>query len=1352
MQSVLEVSKEGITIHNIPLTDRIVVGSEEWKKIPDRSISNLDRNIQFRLIDGKNLMVYLLDKNSKITLKGTEHLGPKTLLIPHNEKIIIETGHSLKLSTDMVEENKVFSKATIFKSDLPGLKIDGMPVVFDAADDAVDIVESNPEKDDDLFNEDIDEIELEKALDDKVELNKLYYDDDDEDFKNELVPKDSPKTPPPVDEIKSDQQREQEAVQEIIDSSNQEVESIELGEIEIDEMSFDVEESQSSEESEELVELQEEPEEKWEEEKWEEQKWEEQNNLEAHPSDGEDQADLESDDWGDLKSVEEFEPESTQAEQEDDDVFDISLDEQDDEEQPASEKTDPVLNFSQSQNNIEIGEDFEEQVKEDLQHLEEKIEQEKTDPNILEHDQTEEVVEVEAEAEAEAEEGTQEPVEEILQAQKDDVEIPDDEEWEKIQAQMQKRLNPDEVSQSDTDKTDPSRAHFDILESNESDEDEEDDTAEPLEENTKALKDFGTRIKNLFSRKKKSEPEFELEVQEEESEISNDELEMADGVVGIGEDLQDAASSDNKTFVQKLKNIFTRKHKIKKGELEMDESDDTNPSRPHIVFEDETKTSQGQQTETFLDNEMELEKAPKDDHGLFPEDETINYEELDFERPEVSEIRKLEDDNDEQSSKSFSQTVMAQLKNIFRKNNLNDDTYSDFTDLEETNEFKEFKAKENAGSSQGPNKLTNFLNKIKALFKRDKEAQQEIDLAEKTNVQIEAEEIAKSLDKNFKQGELATEEEEYEEDEEEEYEDEEYEEEEEEKQNKGGLFSSKKKKKKKPTNKALLKAAKKGKKKHGQDPRPGVFARVLSFTISAFIVFNVTHFFGDHPKVEKVFEKHIDKHILKTQSPLKQAVRKMNQLIPAKTPAQVKKYVSKYYNPNNINILFTQKNYRYLVTYLAFEIIFLLLLGNSLPLYLFGSRNEISGIKARLQALLRLLLWPVTLALPVLDLPLLIKRRSFREMITGSHIYYPSLSYRNFAMFVATPLAFVGFFIWPYFLNLNIFSSREVKLSTYRPVPESELQYSEILDISLKPELGTGYVFIPAWEIGRDQKMQASLKIYSIKTDQQAYMKKYRDIDLAKILQQVTKFDPLFYHFHPKLKPFQKDSQETIRKENLLALNEYLLSCLSLSIFDYQGIFDLYKTGPYINDDLVFKKLFLKHLDQVGIKQIIVHQNGEDKTIEVVPSRQSSVQTSYFLALSDEKNYLYSLTYTKKAIDTRKQITNLSLNQMSFTYKSPTPVSDQAIKTLENFKKIVNPKYTEEKAFNDLFIFYYDLAKDAINSNQKKYIDLAKEEVIKTGDLIGKLKQDPKISQKYREKFRTLAKALETLDVRYFSL
>ena len=1185
MKSILEVSKEGITIYQIPLSDRITVGSEEWKKIPDRSISSMNSNIQFRLVNGKNLMVFLLDRNSKVNLKGIDHSGPKTILVPYNERVIVETGHSLKLSTDIKENKRVFSKATIYKQNLPGLKIDGVPVVFNSDDDAVDIIEKQNNKEEEFFDEEIDEIQIEAALNEKVELNKLYYDDEDLIKKEELTPHD----PPPTNQLnKTGKQGDKEVVDQIIEISNQ---GNEAKDFEIDQED-EITDSEKNDEQEFEIE--------------EEQEFE-------------------------IEEEQEFEMEENHQ-----NLVDVV------------QENELQSHLEINSEDIIIGEDFSEQVFEDLHKIEtqndldDKDQDKNNKPDNKNDGINKETVKDEA------------------------IDIPDDEEWEKIQAEMNRRLNSNNTPKDSTEEKEETLKSFEFEEKykNMDQSTEEVNDSEEIEIENKTKSSIKDILTSLFSKNRKQPPSNDFEPDKEQN-LSNN---HTDKSYEFKKKQEDKTISNFLTSFSDAIKTLTRKNPLKKFKKD--------PSL-NIVFE-ETK-------ENAVKGEL---AAP------ISEDEDINYEELNFERPEVSEVHEPNNSQPAPPSRFQRFTAIAKIKNIFSKKA--PDRFDNETDhIEDNKNFEEFRSTveptgpnmEIPQDDRKNNEANNIIEKLKYFFKRKTKTKklEKTKTIGMTNAQIKAEQIASEMENTYSKikVEKLREEDEYEEDElEDELEDEEEELEDEEDSGKKTKKNKRRFKLKtlKKNKNSLVKNAKKGKKTTGQDPKPGIFARSLSVAITLFIVFNIYH----HFKSDQQFIKYIgivEKKLEKTRAPLEMLIKSIQQQITKQIPKTYHAPLLKIYTPDHLKYLYQKDLQRMFLLYLIFELLSLILIGNSLPLYLMGVRSENNPVSTRLKGVIRLFLWlPITLLLPYLDFGILINRRSFREVITKSYLNYPSTSYRNFIILFVMPLTLLVFFGWPYITNLDVFSAIKISEQTFNPVNESELEYSEVLDISLKPYLQSGYIFIPAWQIGQNQRMQASLKIYSIKTNQLAYMKKHISIDLSKILKQVARYDPLFVYFHPKLEVFLKDKMSDATIDNYQALNNFLLSSLSISIHNTKSLSRLYKTGPYINDDLLFKKLFLKDINQTGVQEIIVHKNKFNKTIEIVPSRQAGNQTSYFLSLNNKENTLYSLTYNKNATDTRREMTNLSLSKISFTHKSSKAITNPAIKSLAYLQNIVDPNYKDEEA------------------------------------------------------------------------
>lgn len=1296
MNSILEVSKEGITIHEIPLEHRISTRSDEWSKIPDRSISQLDSNIQFRLVDGKSLMVYLLDKSAKIKVRGVDHEGPKTVLVPHNEKIILETGHSLRLSINIKEDKRIFSKATIFQADLPGLKIDGMPVVFNSQDDAVEIVDGQVKENDEFLDSEADEIEIDQILKDKAELNKMYYAEDD----------DLPNEPPPVEEIKSDKELEDEAIDNVIELSQTGLAAKTANEVEIDNTPDDEDDNADdnadlalSEESEESDDM----------------------DMEVDISLDDDEAALASSEAA-LASSNEIENEIDLSDELNDELGEQEMLN----EMSISNESETELGDDNASDNADLALSDEDLAlsDEDLTISDEDLEISAVD-NIDDEDDldsSDELLEAIEEDDSLLGDGLDIDPEEI-EEQLNELDIDD----------SGLNINMPETVEIEHPKK---NLKFDVLP-----DDETSSTELDFEENDS---DIVTESDSLEFDEDKTDPNIEIpnaseiEIEEDEPDIASSEEWIDESDDDDADDDADMAFSDTDSieieFQEDEEDMASAKKK--KSDLDL-----TAPEDKVIVFDDQ----QGTQTETeFFNEDIEAESDSNEPSGLYPVDETIQYDELEYEKPEEEIIE--EKDNTNTASRSseifskFTKIFKRQSKNYGEAEEINDednieDEDSTNSEINEFNEFDGFKSKRKIKDAIVESKNA-FIRKIRKIFSKDhkinledyadddEEYTGEIDPDELSDAQDEADQIESSLVKNFGK-EI---------------------EELDEADTTRGI---------KKEREDLVKAAKKSKKKHAQDPRPGVPARLISLLVSAFIVFNLNFLLTQYGKYNSMYIKYVDKKFVKLENPMKNGVRKISGFIQKKAPSsppEIKKYAGKLFKTSYVDTLFDNNNHRYLSMFLIFEFLCLLIFGNSFPLFLFGARNDKKFLISRGQAILRFILWPLTMALPILDIPLIFGRRSFREMITKTYITYPSVGLRNLVMFMLLPVSLVCFFLYPYVLNLSLFSSIEVASSKYDRINLNEMEYSEVLDISIKPKLKAGYIFIPFWSVERNKMLTASLQIYSIKTNQSAMMKKYKSIDFVSIIKTAAKKDPFFLKNYPELEVFVSGRVRNATAKSYQAMNDLITKSIKFSATNIAALKDLYQTGPYVQDNIYIKKEFLKRIESDGIDKIVVHTSKDENTIEIIPSKQAGKQTSYFVTFKGKENQVYSLTYLKKAKETRAEITKLALNQINFNEKASTPTENEALKTLEAFKNLVDPSYTKEDAYREVFEYYYSLGKLSLESNQKKFIDLAKEEIYRTGDLIGKLNQDPKLSQKYKERFRNLSKALETLDARYFSM
>lgn len=129
-------------------------------------------------------------------------------------------------------------------------------------------------------------------------------------------------------------------------------------------------------------------------------------------------------------------------------------------------------------------------------------------------------------------------------------------------------------------------------------------------------------------------------------------------------------------------------------------------------------------------------------------------------------------------------------------------------------------------------------------------------------------------------------------------------------------------------------------------------------------------------------------------------------------------------------------------TWFTFNLLSNLALGANLGLALMGVSTEGSFVIARAKGVIRFLIGIVTLPLLLPDLPILIKKRSLKEVLTGSELRHGHFLIRTFGIFVVIPAITIAFVLASALLEPAILEGPQVtkNLTVKAPTPEIAMQ------------------------------------------------------------------------------------------------------------------------------------------------------------------------------------------------------------------------------------------------------------------------------------------------------------------------
>ncbi len=292
-----------------------------------------------------------------------------------------------------------------------------------------------------------------------------------------------------------------------------------------------------------------------------------------------------------------------------------------------------------------------------------------------------------------------------------------------------------------------------------------------------------------------------------------------------------------------------------------------------------------------------------------------------------------------------------------------------------------------------------------------------------------------------------------------------------------------------------------------------------------------------------------------------------------------------------------------------FRLITVLYFGVSFSQMLLGIKSNGSFEQNRFKGTLRTLAEiPSILLFPLLDLGLLVGRRSFKEFISGSRLSAKSGVLFRGMVFVPCFIILVSmasFWEIPFTPNIKT----NFGLLGPRPKMDSKIKTKKYVSSNWGFETNSylnesKFILIPSYQIkkrGNKNRFIPELVIYDLKGKQVGLMRPEKYIPLMELLAQVKKYNPLFTIFYPQMakelalgKKYNK-VDFAFKAENYLGFSRGLQEEIVLYI---QNAFEIYprrplnyvlSNGPFFRSSLTFRKEILNHfgiwVDSVKMKR-----------------------------------------------------------------------------------------------------------------------------------------------------------------------
>lgn len=377
--------------------------------------------------------------------------------------------------------------------------------------------------------------------------------------------------------------------------------------------------------------------------------------------------------------------------------------------------------------------------------------------------------------------------------------------------------------------------------------------------------------------------------------------------------------------------------------------------------------------------------------------------------------------------------------------------------------------------------------------------------------------------------------------------------------------------------------------------------------------------------------------------------------------------------------------------------------GRSLGYVLIGINEDSGFITKRIKALFRALLFFLTGPFLIFDLPILIKKRSFKEWLTRSALYRPSIWPAIFSLILFLPLLVLGFLFISLTSNKESVSAKFMQLqpsevskrlsfsSLELRFPEFGLNDKQLLpDIQgqKRPAFWIYYRGLDQSPIGLSLGPSYSLESWTYRLLDNSFVLPFINPELHQLFESASTPGPLSFN--------QRQNLERLFKDSILELELNIESGLRLfqTYGPHLSILNSFSTN--LKDSLALKEgADLKWVNFLQ-RDVLWIEREKEENFEV---------QLIFLDVNPFKSLKVFVPLAEK--DELLKITREELIQVLPVRPGPSPKGEEVQKTShkltdESLKLIFNPSLSA-KQLNSLYKNYFQLTGELLGGSSNLY-------------------------------------------------
>ncbi len=502
-----------------------------------------------------------------------------------------------------------------------------------------------------------------------------------------------------------------------------------------------------------------------------------------------------------------------------------------------------------------------------------------------------------------------------------------------------------------------------------------------------------------------------------------------------------------------------------------------------------------------------------------------------------------------------------------------------------------------------------------------------------------------------------------------------------------------------------LKAKNKGKKSSIEiGDAPGIVTRLLSLFLEIILAIEL---FSNFNLVPKKIQDHfflISKHGFKYFNDY--GLKYIKPLIKEHL-AEYLTYIEKYV---------TQEYFNYFVLVIIIQLVSSMIFGASIFMFFMGIKDPHSGfLSKRIKGIIRTLIGVISLPFLIFDIPCLVRKRTLKEVLSGSYLTYTFSKNRILFQYVVLPLLIL--LGWGFYLVTQDFSfsrkiDRNFSLIVHKNKSDEKGQLihtkSSALSFKFDTHIPMKYLILPYFELntlqavvkGKFQNENFSilgLKLWNEEEKSSLDFGIVDKISIKNILNYLTEKNFFFKFMNPKITAVlnEKDKKISEIEEEIYDL---LLITLTHSLENpYQLVLS---QGPLLINYLHLKNILLSNLEIFGDYSFSFESYNKNKWIILTDQSSPTLNRTFFLGIFDEEINIYYFKNKKKEEKIAKTLISSIFGGVE---KGKFSLSEDStpLALVDAYGEVLSGKKIPSQSLNKVFSYLEQLIEE-----KKKMIDI----------------------------------------------